>query len=261
MKAMIRAVAFCAGILLSIATVEATQFSTDETDLYWNPNESGWGMQVVQEADTIFVTLYVYDQSGNPIWYVATGTWQGNFVWVGELFQTTGPWLGTPVFNPGSVTATKVGTLTFDASTSVNKATLIYSVNGVVVTKQVERQTLKNDTYAGTYVGQFKNVLTCADPTQNGTVIVPVTLTVLHQGSTAFTMITTGSAATCTYAGIYSQTGRFGNVNGGTYTCTDGASGTFNSFEMYVNVSGFTARANINNASCTATSHFGGMRQ
>jgi hypothetical protein len=241
----------------------ATQFGTDFTDLYWNPGESGWGATVVQVADVIFVTVYVYDTLGNPIWYSATGLAEGNSntVWIGDLYQTTGPWFGAPVFNPALVTTTKVGTLTLDHSASVNTAILTYSVNGVVVTKQIERITLKNDTYQGTYVGQFKNVLTCADATKNGTVIVPATLTVVHSGTSQFTMIASESGTTCTYTGTYVQTGRFGNVNGGTYSCSDGTSGTFHFFEMYVNVSGFTGRGDINNMACSATTHLGGMRQ
>ena len=189
------------------------------------------------------------------------GAPQGNFVWVGDLYQTTGPWFGSPVYNPALFTPTKVGSLTLDHSPSVESAVVTYSVNGVVVTKNIHRQTLRNDSYAGTYVGQFKNVLTCSDPAQNGTVIVPATLTVAHSGNSSFTMVATGMNATCTYSGTYEQNGRFGSVNGGTYTCTDGTAGTFNSFEMYVNIAGFTGRANINNALCSATSHFGGMRQ
>jgi hypothetical protein len=250
-----------AAVVLSLGSAHATQFSSDYTDLWWNATESGWGMQLVQEADTIFVTLYVYDQAGNPIWYVATGVYQGNFVWTGDLYQTTGPWFGASIFNPAAVTPTKVGTLTFNGAVSVNSATIIYSVNGIVVTKQIERQTLRYDTYQGTYVGQFKNVLTCSDPAQNGTVIVPMTLTVAHSGTSAFLMITTGSATTCTYSGTYSQTGRLGNVANGSYSCTDGTSGTFHLFEMYVNIAGFTGRGKFQNTACSATFHLGGMRQ
>ncbi len=44
----------------------------DMSDLWWNPAESGWGIQFVQQRDVIFATLYVYDASGAPVWYVAT---------------------------------------------------------------------------------------------------------------------------------------------------------------------------------------------
>jgi hypothetical protein len=72
----------------------ATTFTTDESDLWWNPNESGWGLQVVQTGSVIFVTMFVYDQNNNPLWYTATCTYQGNHVWSGDLYQTSGPWFG-----------------------------------------------------------------------------------------------------------------------------------------------------------------------
>src|ERR1043166_810025 len=50
----------------------ATSFSNDQSDLWWNPDESGWGIQFVQRGSTIFATMFVYDANGNPTWYTAT---------------------------------------------------------------------------------------------------------------------------------------------------------------------------------------------
>ena len=96
-------------------------------------------MQVVEAGSVIFVTLFVYDQNSNPVWYTAQGNYQGNGIWTGDLFQTNGPWFGTAPFNPGLVSRAKVGTLTFDDSppNTVTHATLTYSVNGVVITKAI----------------------------------------------------------------------------------------------------------------------------
>jgi hypothetical protein len=247
---------------LLVTPAYATSYGTDESDLWWNPNESGWGMQVVQTGSVIFVTMFVYDQNKNPIWYTATGDSQGvdTFVWTGDLYQTSGPWFGTVPFDPSTVTLTKVGTLTFYAPT-VSHATLTYSVNGVVVTKAVQRQTLTFDNFGGTYQGMFKQVLTCTDPAQNGTFDVPVTLTISHDGGTAFTMISTSQGATCSFSGIYEQFGRMGYVPTQSYSCTDGTAGTFQLFEMYVNVTGFSSRGTFQNQNCSATFHPGGVRE
>jgi hypothetical protein len=240
----------------------ATAFSTDASDLWWNPNESGWGMQVVQTASTIFVTMFVYDQNSNPIWYSSTGVWQDNYVWTGDLYQTSGPWFGTAPFDPGAVTRTKVGTLTFAASSSVIQATVTYSVNGVVVTKAIQRQTLTNDNFGGTYQGMFKQVVTCADATKNGTFDVPAVLTIAHSGGAAFTLVATEQSGTCTYTGGYAQYGRMGQVlTRATYSCTDGTAGTFQLFEMNVNITGFSSRGTVQNANCSATFHLGGVRE
>ena len=231
---------------------------TDESDLRWNPNESGWGMQVLQTGSTIFVDVRLRPEQ-HPNWYTATGTSQGNFVWTGDLYQTSGPWFGMAPFNPGVVALTKVGTLTF-ATTTVIQRTVTYSVNGVVVTKAIQRQTLTYDNFGGTYQGMFKQVLTCADATNNGTFDVPAVLNIAHNGGNAFTLMATMQSGTCT--GSYVQYGRMGQVlTGTTYSSTDGTAGTFQLFEMYVNITGFSSRGTFQNQGCSATVYLGGVRE
>ena len=239
-KKILCTLAFCFITLVAAPIARATQFSIDYSDLWWNPNESGWGLQVVQTGSVLFVTMFVYDQNNYPTWYSATANYQGNLVWTGDLLQSSGPWLAAVPFNPGAVSRNKVGTLTFAPSTQTSvSGTVTYSVNGAVVTKAIQRITLTFDSFGGTYQGMFKQVLTCTNAAQNGTFDVPATLTIGHAGGTAFTMIWTGQSATCTYSGTYGQDGRFGHVSGTGYTCTDGTAGTFFIYEMYVNIAGF----------------------
>ena len=40
--------------------------TTDISDLWWIPSESGWGVQFVQEELTIFATMFVYGPNGQP---------------------------------------------------------------------------------------------------------------------------------------------------------------------------------------------------
>ena len=92
----------------------------DHTDLWWNPNESGWGLNIVQHASgIIFATWFSYDSDGTPAWYsVSSGQWsrkppQPNLpanVYVGEIYRTTGPVVADS-FDPSKVTRTLVGQL------------------------------------------------------------------------------------------------------------------------------------------------------
>jgi hypothetical protein len=43
--------------------------------LWWNPNESGRGYQIDLQGSTMIVTTYVYEESGDPIWYLSSGTY------------------------------------------------------------------------------------------------------------------------------------------------------------------------------------------
>ena len=113
----------------------ATSFSTDQSDLWWIPAESGWGMQLVQRGATIFATIFVYGPTEAPTWYTATlNPTAISLTWTGTLYATTGPWFGTVPFDPASVTLTPVGTMTWNES-YVDLGTVSYTVNGVPVTK------------------------------------------------------------------------------------------------------------------------------
>jgi hypothetical protein len=67
-------------LVLSIATsvisepARGTAFSIDQSELWWEPAESGWGIQFVQTDSTIFATLHVYGPQSQPAWYVAVSS-------------------------------------------------------------------------------------------------------------------------------------------------------------------------------------------
>jgi hypothetical protein len=133
--------------------------TTDFSDQWWAPSESGWGASVQQQANTLFVDLMVYASDGKPAWFSAAAIQQasappGHTVFTGDLYATTGPYPGG-AFDPALVTARKVGALTFDAS-SLNNATLSYTVDGAPVAKNVTRQTWSYENLTGSYDAMWK---------------------------------------------------------------------------------------------------------
>jgi hypothetical protein len=112
----------------------ATSFSTDQSDLWWVPTESGWGIQFVQRGSVIFATIFVYGPTNVPIWYTATLNSVGSFVWTGDLYLTSGPWFAATPFDPNAVGLRRVGPMTWNATTTTT-GTLTYVVDGVPVTK------------------------------------------------------------------------------------------------------------------------------
>jgi alpha-tubulin suppressor-like RCC1 family protein len=110
----------------------------DYTDLWWNPNESGWGIAVSQQANVMFLTWFVYDAGGEPVWYVASACAVSGNGCSGPLYRTTGPAFG-PSFDPTSVHVSTVGTVSL-AFTDPNNGTLTYTVNGTSGTKSITRQ-------------------------------------------------------------------------------------------------------------------------
>jgi hypothetical protein len=114
--------------------------SGDFTDLWWNPNESGWGLNIVEHATrVIFAVWYTYNPDRTPTWYVLpSGTWTSANVYSGTLYAVTGPPF-TTAFNPSLVNQVAVGTATLSFVDS-NNGTWTYSVNGVSGSKSITRQ-------------------------------------------------------------------------------------------------------------------------
>src|SRR6266702_3525061 len=102
-----RTIRFALAALLAVFCLAAK--ATDKTDLWWNPNESGWGMTIAHQGTTMFITMYVYGTSSQPTWYVGTLNFQftdssGANVYTGTWYSTTGPYYGG-VFKPAAVPA------------------------------------------------------------------------------------------------------------------------------------------------------------
>ena len=121
--------------------------ATNYQDLWWDPNESGWGVNVTHQGDNIFATLFTYDASGQGLWLSMSNGARagGSRTYSGTLYRTTGP-----AFNASNWTATpigysEVGTMTF-AFHGGNSGTLTYTVDGLLVSKSIQRLTFSTPT-------------------------------------------------------------------------------------------------------------------
>jgi hypothetical protein len=116
--------------------------NTNYTALWWNAAESGWGLNVNQQGDIVFATLFNYDHDGTPMWlFMSNGARQGTAdTFSGNLYRAVGPPFNAdpfPAIGPGNLT--QVGTMTIAFATA-GTGTLTYSVNGSTVVKQVTKQ-------------------------------------------------------------------------------------------------------------------------
>lgn len=202
--------ALCA-MLLACALVPVAQAAT-MTDLWYNPGEAGWGMNVVEQEGTLFITLFLYGPNGLPTWYVASGATETSAStgrrFTGLLYTTTGSYFGASTF--AGATVRQVGTITFAASTPVS-ATVSYTVDGIPVTKSVQRQTFKHINLSGTYLGAMDPLSssTCSTNGQPFYAAHALTATINSNGisgniSMTFTDTTGGSM---TFSGSYVQYG------------------------------------------------------
>jgi hypothetical protein len=119
--------------------------ATNYQDLWWaSPagSESGWGINLTQQGDTIFATWFTYDHDRAPLWLSATLPKTGTGMYSGSLISTTGPAFDAVPFNPSSVVGTVAGTASFVFSDG-DTATFAYSVNGAAQTKPITREVFR----------------------------------------------------------------------------------------------------------------------
>ena len=256
--------AFLATLAISMPA-SATTYSIDYTDLWYNANESGWGVNLIQQYETIFATLFVYGNDNSARWYVASGlmpSGSSQSVFTGTLYQTTGPYFGASTFNPAAVGVTPVGTMTFNFNGPAS-GTLSYSVNGVNVTKAITRQNWRNNQLTGRYVGGLTAIGTNCQTVANGPIFAFDALVVTQNGTSVvmtvswFTSATT--QASCTFSGTYTPSGRLASING-PWSCTNGNQGTFSMPTIEASGNGFSSVFTGSDQYCTYNGYFGGVR-
>ena len=252
---------FLASIML-LASWE-TAWALDYTDLWYVPAESGWGANVVQSGNFMFVSFFIYGQDKKPTWYTAqlTNNQQGAFT--GALFATTGTYYGT-TWNPPDVTVTQVGTASFQPTTAYT-AKLTYAVTSApaaVVVKNVQRQTLTAIDLTGTYFGGQSGAYSgCSSPSDNGpyTDAFNLQVTQMPNGNVTF-QFGYLSGLSCTLSGALVQYGQIYSVSAANYSCSDGLVTTANISEVRATPLGIEGRlsaASVGGA-CREDATFGG---
>jgi hypothetical protein len=108
------------------------------SDHWYNPNESGWGLQIAAQGNLQFGTWYTYGADGLPLWFTMLLSRQGQDIFSGDVYVNS----GTPFFaingQPASPGGAKVGqaTVFYD---SFFDAVLIYTINGQTAVKPLQR--------------------------------------------------------------------------------------------------------------------------
>jgi hypothetical protein len=255
--------ALAVAIVFIAGSAPATTVSPNFSDLWWNPAESGWGVNVTQQADVLFATWFIYGPGNQPLWYAATLAMDpvapdGTMTFRGDLVQTTGPWFAGGTFNPALVTRRVVGAAQFQ-SRAVSTATLTYTVDGVTVTKSIGRQTLRQDKLGGYYIGALSGTTyDCQQPYENGADASGAgELYVTHVGSTVTILSNDG----CTFRAQYRQAGQLGYLDAGTFTCTGvDAVLPFAGYEISVEASGLLFRYAVTGPACSVRGNMAGAR-
>lgn len=209
------------------------------TAMWWGGSaQNGWGLSLVRHGNQQFNVLFVYDDEGQPTWYVQpAGTWSNG---VGSKFSGA-------IFSPLSAAWFAYDAARFDARKSVGQMTLRF-INSGTLSMQMNAgsRTQASVLQVQDFTGDFASPLTgVADmwwggPTQNGWGIAiheefgnlfMVWLTYGSDGNPTWFVMPGGSwVDDATYAGSIYRThgskwlgtmydaGKFGVDSGGTYS-------------------------------------------
>ena len=268
---------FRRGFAIFAATLALVAFSIrpaigapyDYTDnWYAGPAEAGWGVNFTQTDNFIFATLFIYGPEqprGQPTWYTAQMTWDGQSQFVGGLYRTEGTYFANP-WNPANSTNVQVGVASFTPSTQNNyEGTFSYTVNGVgTITKAVTRLTLTPILLAGNYVGgQSGSYSGCTAPASNRTYQDFFTAQVTQAGTTVtmqFTYTGGQNPLTCTLSGQTIQNGSILRIPNAQYQCSDGLNTGATVTDLRATPLGFEGQftAPSVGGGCRETARFGG---
>ena len=214
---------FILGVLLLTAAFSAR--AHEYTDVYYDPAESGWGFFVVQSNTFEFLAFFIYGSDGKPTWYTAQLTDNGTGTFTGAVYATTGTYFPLP-WNPAQLTASAVGTATFQPTDNYH-ATFTYTINGVgTVMKTVQRQTLTPYVMSGDYSGSMSGSISgCSNPAANDPAFrgrYGLTVTQVGDQSATLTFTFVDSAhngLVCTVSGPLTHLGRLYQM-AGALACT-----------------------------------------
>ena len=241
------------------AAAHATATGTNYSDLWATTGEPGWGLNISQQADTLFATLFTYDKGERAVWYSVTLTYQstgpnGAVSYAGDLYETTGPALGQP-YDPRLVRYRLVGRAAIDFGDAAH-GFLAYSADGVLVAKQVTRLTFAAQSPVGDYVGATSDVTyDCEDPKHNGRITDDPGPFTIRQEDGGIVL----RFPTCTFTGTYTQQGQIGQVDS-TYECTHQGRGETRFTSLRADQGGITGVYEGRDRFCRFRGNVGGMR-
>ena len=228
-------------LLLTLLMLTASaRAATDYSDIWFNPAEAGWGMNVVQSDAFLFLTFFIYGADSKPTWFTGQVTLDASNNFNGTLFATTGtyyilPWAG--------FTGAAAGTASFQPLTPYT-ARLVYTVSGVgTVTKLIQRQTLTAIAIDGDYTGGLNLAHSQCVNSGSGTLTVNFSINQpLHNSGPVSIVMLRADGVNCTFTGPLTQWGKLYQMSNATYTCNNGRNTTANINELAATTFGIEGR-------------------
>ena len=264
-----------ASALLGAHSTHAQTFTIDTstasplTGLWWNANESGWGATITQQSYIMFVTMFVYDAAGNPVWYTVSCAISAASC-NGDMNKVRGGATPTSTWNGSGVSVSKVGTMTLNF-TGNDSGSMSYTLDGLSSTRQIARQIFGPPPLAASSLaGQWQGAIietrsNCSQAQNNGARATFGQYDIgMGVGATgAVSILLAGvTGLQCSYNGTFTTNGARLLANG-TESCSDGRRGTWQSTNMLVTARAMSLEFAVQldtTETCTIVAILGGSR-
>lgn len=115
-------------------------FENSLTDLWWNAQESGWGVNITVKHGKLFAAWFHYDSAGRAAWLtLQPGAWVTLNCFQGPIYRTTAAPL-SGIVGLSNLSIFEAGTGKFCFNDDMNSAVFTYTVDGVTSEKAITRQ-------------------------------------------------------------------------------------------------------------------------
>ena len=157
MKSGVRLLVLLASLVAMLASASAATVGGPTMGLWYNPQESGRGYDIDLQGDTMIVATYVYETSGDPIWYLSSGSYNHDT----GVFQSSydsyanGQCFGCP-YHPPTVTSGAAGPITITFHTN-QTATLTYNGGSTEIVKFAYGFPTRTDVLYGEWALSYEN--------------------------------------------------------------------------------------------------------
>jgi hypothetical protein len=153
-----------------------------QTGWWWNPAQSGRGFAIEVQDGVMYLAAYMYDTSGNPVWYLTTGNMTGVTLYEGVWQQYGNGQTLTGNYQAPTIVNNNVGSATLQFSTPTT-ATLTLPNGNQIPLSRFSFGTTTTANVAGNWSGTWQ----WSGPTSNGL------CNVTDGGSLSMTIVQGGS--------------------------------------------------------------------
>ena len=246
-----------------------TSAASPLTGLWWNANESGWGATITQQSYMMFVTMFVYDAAGNPVWYTVSCTIAGASC-SGDMMRVSGGSAPVSTWNGSGIIVTRAGTMTLNF-TGNDAGSMSYTLNGSSSIRQITRQIFgppaaEVPSLAGQWQGAIIEARSNCTQTQNNGIRATYGQYDIGMGAGPTGALAISLAGVtglqCNYNGNFTTNGARVLATG-TFSCNDGKRGAWQSTNVLVTVRAMSLELAVKldtSETCTIAAVLGGSR-